>query len=220
MYKLSIITAAYNKYNFTKSCLKDLFQLPNHQIIIIDNASTDETQTELSKIKQDNFIYIRNEDNLFHSKACNQGYAVASSDKVLFINNDIRVKSNYSNWTDIIIESCKEPGLYGPTMGLLDKDLNFVKEANQQLIGNSYISGWCIAGNKSTWNKLGKQVWDERYPMYFNDTSLSMRAKKLNIPLKAIPLPDVFHFGKVSSRELNVNKLYNEGRKVFLKDFK
>ena len=55
--------------------------------------------------------------------------------------------------------------------------------------------------------------------MYFNDTDLSFRARKLGIKLEVIQLPDVIHFGKISSKQLDVNKLYNEGRKVFLKDW-
>jgi hypothetical protein len=52
--------------------------------------------------------------------------------------------------------------------------------------------------------------------MYFNDGDLSFRARKLNIKMDLISLP-VVHFGKISSSQLNVNKLYNEGKKIFCK---
>lgn len=225
---LSIVIPVFNKWNYTKSCLKDLHQLPsNHEIIIIDNGSTDETQEELAKIADPKIKIIRNEENVFHSKACNQGYAIASADVVLFMNNDIRVKNNHSNWTNPIIWGVDfrwvDLGLVGPTMGQLDSKLNFVKEANERLNGNSYIGGWCLASSKNILKKLEaapNQVWNENYPMYFNDTDLSFRARKLGIPLLVIPLPDVVHFGKVSAAQLNINKLYNEGRKVFLQDWK
>jgi GT2 family glycosyltransferase len=224
MYRLSIVICVYNKYPFTRSCIKDLFQLPDdNQIIIIDNASSDETQSELSKITKSNFVYVRNEINLFHSAACNQGYRASKSENVLFMNNDIRVKSNHNSWTSNIIDNCKSNTLIGPTMGLLDKDFNFVKEANEQLSGNSYIGGWCIAGNKQSWSQIdlgGGEVWNEKYPMYFNDTDIGFRSKKIGLKLNTISLNDVVHFGKISSAQLNINKLYNEGRAVFLKDWK
>jgi GT2 family glycosyltransferase len=54
--------------------------------------------------------------------------------------------------------------------------------------------------------------------MYFNDTDLSFRARKLGIPFKVVPV-SASHFGKVSTNPININKLYNDGRKVFLKDW-
>lgn len=218
---LSIITPIFNKYPFTKSFINDIFKLTtNYELIIIDNASTDETQKELSKIIRPNFIYIRNEENTFHSRACNQGYKLAAGEHVCFLNNDVRVKNNHSNWTDTLIQHCDD-NIVGPTMGLLDNNFNFVKEANQQLSGkNTYLSGWCIASSKENWNKLdinnNGQIFDEQFPMYFNDTNMGFMCHKLNIPMKVVELP-IVHFGKISATQLNIPKLYNEGRKVFIK---
>lgn len=227
--KLSIVIPIFNKWNFTKSCLNDLRQLPaDNEIIIIDNASSDDTQKEMIEIvrslsMKDNLVYIRNEENVFHSKACNQGYAIAKADIVLFLNNDIRIRTNHASWTQAIInDPLVQTGLVGPTMGQLDNQLNFIREANEKLTGNSYISGWCLASSKKVLKELEvapNQVWNEKYPMYFNDTDLSFRARKKSIPLNIISLPDVFHFGKISASQLNINKLYTEGRKVFLQDW-
>lgn len=231
---LSIVISIFNKWKFTESCINDLAQLPeDHELIIIDNASTDETNKEIIPLFDAlnlkypagcKLNYFKNDENTFHSRACNLGFYQAKSDNVLFLNNDIRVKANHLTWTKNIIGACKNDVLVGPTMGQLDKQLNFIKEANQYLDGNSYISGWCLAGNKKTLNKLNcginsKQIWNENYPMYFNDADLSFRAKKLGIKLEVIQLSDVVHFGQVSSKQLDVNKLYNEGRKVFLKNW-
>ena len=223
---ISIVIPVFNKWNFTKSCLNDLARLPeDHEIIIIDNASSDETAVECSKLIDELFIkyplgceirYVRNEENTFHSKACNQGAHLSLGERILFMNNDIRVRTNYSTWTKIIIDACDTTqGLVGPTMGLLDRDLNFVKEANEQLTGNSYLGGWCIAARKDIWEKVG--YWNEEFPFYFNDTDLSFRARQKQVPLTVIAVPEVAHFGKVSAAQINIPKLYQEGRKVFLK---
>jgi len=227
MKKLSIVIPVFNKWNFTKSCLKDLSHLPaDHEIIIIDNASTDETQQEMRELERslqmkDTLVYRRNEENVFHSKACNQGYQLAQADIVLFMNNDIRVKTNHSTWTNVFLNSDHiQKGLVGPTMGQLDNQLNFVREANQPLGGNSYIGGWCLAASKQVLKQLEVapgQVWNEEFPMYFNDTDLSFRARKLGISLNVVSLPDVVHFGKISAAQINIAKLYKEGRQVFLK---
>lgn len=227
---LSIVIPVYNKWNFTKACLTDLCQLPfDHEVIIIDNASSDETQKEMVELmktlpRRVTLVYIRNEENTWHSKACNQGYRLATGENVLFLNNDIRVKSNHEGWTQAIVDACQSTsGIVGPTMGQLDNNLNFVKEANQQLTGNSYLGGWCIAASKEVWKKLDVdgtgQIWNEKFPFYFNDTDLSFRARKHQVPLTVIPLLEVTHFGKISAAQVNIHKLYNEGRQVFLKNW-
>lgn len=243
---LSIVIPVFNKFNFTKSCLEDLYKLPeNHEIIVIDNGSTDETQEQLKDNKR--IIYIRNSVNEGFAKACNKGFSICQSRNLMFLNNDIRVKDNYSNWTKEIIEycnlawcGCKEQCLceridylIGPTMGQLDKNLNFVKEANKVLGGNSYISGWCIAASRAVWSKLyfyrksdamktycvppPAQIFSEEFGLaYFEDTDLSFRARKLGIEFKIVDIP-VVHFGKQTSVQLNTHKLYTEARKIFVK---
>src|SRR5690606_4128191 len=134
-------------------CLKDLSYLPDdHQIIVVDNGSIDETKYELPKMLKlpefrDKLIYQRNDENFGFAKACNIGYGLAVAPNILFLNNDIRVKNDHGTWTKVLLERCSE-GLVGPTMGKLDEDLNFVREANQILEGNSYMSGWCLASSK------------------------------------------------------------------------
>jgi O-antigen biosynthesis protein len=229
---VSIVIPVFNKWNFTKSCLKDLAQLSDgHQILIIDNASSDETQAEFPKLQTElaamypgrcHISYIRNEENTFHSKACNQGFNASVGEYVIFLNNDIRVKANHGDWTKVLVEACQSTqGIVGPTMGQLDGNLNFVREANEQLKGNSYLGGWCIAACRHVWNAMKiegtRQVWNEEFPFYFNDTDLSFRARRKSVPLTVVAMPDVVHFGKVSAAQINIPKLYNEGRAVFMR---
>ncbi len=219
MKKLSICICVYNKFNFTKSCLQDLSQLPNdHEIIVVDNGSTDETESQLKDNPR--IIYYRNSENKGFSKGSNKGYQLSTAPNVLFLNNDIRVKSNHSDWTNDIIKWCQY-AIVGPTMGQLDKNLNFVREANQVLPGNSYMSGWCVGASKDIWSKLdvdGKgQIFSEEFGRaYFEDTDLSFRARKLNIPFQVVDIP-VVHFGKQTSSQLNTHQLYSQARQIFVK---
>lgn len=228
--KLSIVILCYNKWNFTKSCLDDLSKLPSdHEIIVVDNASTDETQSQLQN--NNDIVYYRNEKNSGFAAGCNIGYGLSTAPNVLFLNNDIRVKHSHDKWTQPIIDLCPD-GLVGPTMGLLDKDLNFVKEANRVLLGNSYMSGWCLGASKDIWNKLEiprntafttervyPQIFSEKYGIaYFEDTDLSFRAKNLNIKMQIVDVP-VVHFGKQTSKQLNTYALYNNARKIFIKNW-
>ena len=226
---LSICIPIFNNWNFTKSCLDDLSKLPNdHEIIIVDNASIDDTENQLKDSKE--IIYIRNNENKGFGFASNQGFNSSAGNNVLFLNNDIRVKSNHNNWTSELLKWC-DKGLVGPTMGQLDKDLNFVQESNRLLTGNSYMSGWCLASSKNNWNKLEivrpppflstvtyddqKEIFNEDFFCYFEDTDLSFRAKQLKMDMIVVDIP-VVHFGKVSSKQLNTHQLYSNARKIFV----
>lgn len=225
---LSIVIPVYNKFNFTKSCLNDLLKLPkNHEIIIVDNASSDETLKYFEDNKE--VVYYRNNENLGFAKACNIGYGLSTSPNVLFLNNDIRVQSNHENWTSELIKYCSY-GLVGPTMGQLDNNLNFIQEANRILPGKSYMSGWCLASSKDVWAKLAvprkgplkfhgtpPQIFSEEFGIaYFEDTDLSFRARQLDIKMQVVDIP-VVHFGKQTSKQLNTYQLYTSARKIFVK---
>jgi GT2 family glycosyltransferase len=225
--RLSIVIPVFNKWNFTKSCLDDLSKLPaDHEIIVVDNGSTDETQMELEKNSR--ILYHRENINLGFAKACNIGYSMASAPNILFLNNDIRVRSNYDSWTNELLKWCPT-ALVGPTMGQLDGQLNFVQEANYSLPGKSYMSGWCLAASRETWSKLWiprseihadsfpAQIFSEEFGLaYFEDTDLSFRARKLNIPMQVVEIP-VVHFGKQTSKQLNTYQLYSQARQIFVK---
>lgn len=237
--ELSICVPVFNKINFTRSCLNDLKQLDlnKHEILVLDNGSTDETQSELTKL--DWITYIRSDINNGFAWGCNKSFQISSGKNILFLNNDIKVKSNYNNWTDEIINNCYK-GLVGPTTAILDSKFNFIKESNENLMNlkNSYMSGWCIASSREIWYRLAIkptepeyleidyidykkddhwQIFSEEFgKAYYEDVDLSFRAKKIGIQFELINIP-VIHFGKISSKQLNTAKLYQEAKKIFTK---
>jgi O-antigen biosynthesis protein len=220
---LSIVIPIYNKFNFTKSCLDDLSHLDRatHEIIIVDNASTDGTY---DKIKQFNFIkYIRNDENMGFAKAVNLGFQHSIGNSVMFLNNDIRVKQHQSDWTQPIISNCNN-SIVGPTMGELDINFNFIRETNSKLIKRCYMVGWCIASSRNIWNKLILPdhigPFSEEFGLaYFEDADLGGRCRKLNIDMTIVPVPLV-HFGKQTSSQLNTYKLYCKAKDIFTQKWK
>src|SRR5690606_32774631 len=120
MIKLSIVIPVFNNAHFTKSCLEDLNHLPKdtHEIIVVDNGSTDNTKDIVSKF---DIKYIDLKENTGFAHAVNVGFKESLGENVMFLNNDIRVLKNKDNWTLPIIEKCKEKTIVGPTIGKLDK---------------------------------------------------------------------------------------------------
>ena len=85
---LSICIPVFNKSLFTKECLNDLSNLPdNHEIIIIDNASTDNTKDIVATFPR--IKYIENKTNEGFAKACNKGFANSTSNNVMFLNRQV-----------------------------------------------------------------------------------------------------------------------------------
>ncbi|MCZ2224585.1 MAG: glycosyltransferase [Chitinophagales bacterium] len=225
MKELSIVVPCFNKFNFTKSCLEDLSYLPNnHEIIVVDNGSSDETETQLKDSKE--VVYVRLNENKGFGYAVNEGFSVATGKNLLTLNNDIKVRKNKDSWTNPIIEKCDQ-GLVGATLGILNKDLSFKKETNIfEESKYSYIVGWCLASSREIWDRLKlsekdnhKEYFDERFFLYYEETDLAFRARELNINLVLVDIP-VVHFGKQTAKHLNVREMYLKSKSIFEKKWK
>jgi GT2 family glycosyltransferase len=225
MKKISIIIPVYNAWMFTKQCLEDLDNLPKDlvEIIVVDNGSSDETINLMPK----GIMVIKNSSNEGFAKACNKGFENSSGEYVIFLNNDIKVQSNKVNWVQEFIDSIVEDELVSPNIGLIDSSFNFVKETDvmpKKLTG-TYLSGWCLGGKRTTFNKLivpsnkYKGPFEEYYVTYFEDTDLSFRARQQGIKLLLKKVP-VYHFGKMTSRKIGISSLYVSARTKFIARWK
>ena len=96
-----------NKLEYTIKAVESIRKYTDkgtYEIIVIDNASTDNTVEWLKK--QDDLKLILNKENLGFPKGCNQGIEVATGTEILLLNNDVivtpkwlqnMVKTLYSN---------------------------------------------------------------------------------------------------------------------------
>lgn len=220
--KLSIVIPVFNNGHFTKSCLEDLSFLPkDHEVLVIDNGSTDNTKEIASKF---NIKYFNLGKNTGFAHAVNFGYKESVGENVMFLNNDIRVLKNKENWTNEILDKCNEKTIVGPTIGKLSKKLNFIKEDNK--IENDdcyyYMSGWNLTANKK---ELGKLIindyngpFTEVYTTYFEDADLSFRALEKDWKLQIVNVP-VIHIGKATSSKLGISNLYLSAKSKFIKNW-
>jgi GT2 family glycosyltransferase len=98
----SIMILSYNDLEIMKDCIKsveDFCPAGTFEIVVVDNASTQEGVREYLREKRDSadypFILIENEENVGFPKGCNIGAAACNKDNdIFFLNNDAVLMQN------------------------------------------------------------------------------------------------------------------------------
>jgi GT2 family glycosyltransferase len=218
--RTSIIIPVFNKVSYTFACLRALFfeiDPQSSEIIIIDNASQDETPRLLSYFKSTIRI-ISNAENMGFVEACNQGASVASGEYLVFLNNDTIVQPGWLANLLYTAENDQAVGAVGSMLiypdgrlqeagGIVWKDgdasnygrgedqanqkYNFAREVD-------YCSGASLLVRKKLFDELGG--FDKRYaPAYYEDTDLCFGIRSLGFKVVYQPLSRVVHHEGITS---------------------
>jgi len=92
---IDVVIVAYNRFDLTESCLRHLqAQTLAHQLIVIDNGSTDGTSTHLRE-RWPQAKVERFEDNRGFAEACNRGVAAGSGEFIVLLNNDVDCRPDF-----------------------------------------------------------------------------------------------------------------------------
>ena len=115
---VSIIMLTWNALDYTKKCVNSIQHHTSypHEIIFVDNASTDGTVEYLRNLVKEhsNYKLIENQENRGFAAGNNQGVAAASGEYVLLLNNDVLVSVG---WLESLVESLEKDekiGMVGP----------------------------------------------------------------------------------------------------------
>lgn len=166
MLQFSVIIPVYNKWNLTSDCLKSL-RAHTHgndfEVIVVDNASSDGTQTEAQSLGDslfpEDFIYIRNGENKNFSGACNQGARAAKSNLLFFLNNDTLLTAN---WAPPLLEALNAD----PNLGAVGPRLLYPEQNLVQHIGAAF----------SPQGKIG-----HFYHLFPGEHPLALKRRELNV---------------------------------------
>ena len=93
MTKTSGLIISFNCWKLLDACLQSILASPGelYEIIVIDNASVDETVVRL-KEKYPQVRLVENTENVGHTRAVNQGCRLADGDRILLLDADTELK--------------------------------------------------------------------------------------------------------------------------------
>lgn len=89
--KVSIVVPTRNRHMYIRQAIQSVLtqDYPNWRLIIVDDASTDDTDKIICEfIEDERIVYIRNEEHIGISKARNQGIEKATGKYIVFLDSD------------------------------------------------------------------------------------------------------------------------------------
>ena len=231
---VSIVIPVYNHLEYTVCCLASLLKhetQSSFEVIIVDDASFDETPNILPTIK--NINYVRNEKNIGFLQSCNKGATSARGQFLVFLNNDTQV---LEGWLDELVNTYRQfsdVGLVGSKLkypnGVLQEAGAIIKpDGSAELVGLNadpdrpeynvvrevdYCSGACLLIEAELFKTLGG--FDEIYsPCYCEDSDLAFRVRKMGKRVLYQPRSVVVHHLSVSTNDSEHAKMPLVARNV------
>lgn len=219
---VSIVIPVLNNAAVTHACLAALAAhtpAGRFEVIVVDNASDDETRRMLGRVK--GLHVIANDANAGFVDACNQGAAAARGEFVLFLNNDTSV---LPDWLEPLLRTLADH----PSAGAVGARLLF-PDGRLQEAGNiiwsdgagwnygkfedpeapeygyvrevDYCSGACLLVRRELFARLGG--FDRRYaPAYYEDTDFCFRLREHGYTVLYQPASRIVHLeGATAGRD-------------------
>ncbi len=190
---------------------------PLDEIIIVDNASTDNSISSILKIHKD-LVIIHNNCNTGYGYAANQAMNKGSGEYFIICNNDITISKDALNqFEDIFINdskigmvsgqqtnlngnnvrtSSKAPSLFSEFDGIGRMDHSKDPKDTSEV---GILRGACLAVRKAAVDEAGP--YDDEFFFYFEDTEWCIRMARLNWKVIIAPHIKIPHIGGSSSNE-------------------
>lgn len=223
---VSIIMPVFNNLKFSLECLLSISAHSDptvtYEVIVADDASTDETVDVLSAIP--NLRLIRNKENVGFLRNCNLALAQVKGDYTLYINNDIQVTAG---WLKTLLEtfsSRERVGVVGPKFiypngHLQEAGAAFRLDGTSDMVGLNehptqarysytrrvdYVSGACLMLPTALAKQLGG-FSEEYLPCYCEDADLCLRVQEAGYYAYCNPGATIVHHLSKTTASLDEN---------------
>ena len=182
---ISIIIPVYNQAKWVQRCIRSLlnqnFKRDKYEIIIIDDASTDNSLSMLKKFDNE-IILIKHKNNLGLPSALNTGIKSSQAGYIVRVDADDYVNENFLLFLHEFMEQNKEIDAVACDYLLVDKKENVIERKNC----NHYPIGCGILFKTENLFEIG--LYDEDFKLN-EEKDLRIRfEKKYNIYRLRLPL--------------------------------
>jgi len=217
---VSIIIPVHNQITYTLGCISSILHSKMRhaiEIIIADDASSDETQPVFSN-GIPGIQYLRNDLNIGFLRNCNAAAENARGQILVFLNNDTVV---LPGWLDELIGTLERDSRIGvvgskllnPDGSLQESGCIIWRDGSGWQYGHmgnpqrseynymrdvDYCSGASLAISRALWDELGG--FDTYYDVaYYEDSDLYFRVRSRGLRSVVQPLSALIHFEGISS---------------------
>ena len=233
--EISVILVLFNRAELTMACLRSITE--NHmertEVIIVDNASSDETPLLLDRLRGARII--RNGENLNFLLAVNQAAREARGEYLLILNNDAQLMPGALRSALTTIRSAPDIGAVGGRLILLDgklQEAGSIMWRDGSCLGYGrgdnplapmymfrrdvdYCSGAFLLTARTTWQRLGG--FDEAFkPAYYEETDYCARLWEQGLRVVYDPNAVLLHYEFASSASVkNATDLHRAHQQIF-----
>ena len=213
---LTIIIPTLNHYSFTEECINSIYEkTTDFTIIVINDGSTDETNTKLHELIKTQSIIIHNvPQNLGFAKAVNQGIKLAETELIAIFNNDMVAGHK---WFENILKGITECG-WGMSSGKCIEPQMCPREQFEEFatINAEMPSTFLKFAKEGPW-LFKKEVFDEvglfdeqfEYGQY-EDIDMLMRMAHAGFEFGVVENSYVYHYGSITQHGELLKRISNK----------
>ncbi len=243
--RLSIIISVYNCVDLTRRCLDTLLptipQDLDHEIVLIDDGSTDDSRNYLSEFAKQyaHCNVLLNPENQGYARSNNHGARLANGDLLLFLNNDTELTEGWLEPMLAGIKKCAKVGMIGnvqkrisdkmidhagvfisaegkPAHLQVDPSVEYPKSKYSEQFA---VTGACFLIAASLFNKVGG--FGTEFLNGGEDMDLNFKVKQLGFRMYVANRSVIYHHvsaspGRNDHHEQNTRILFGKWRDLLL----